>query len=88
MGSWGQPNEDREFSYQIKCVGSDARQAGWMSSKVNAVMTNRAGADYQYPLTITGVATHWRVTETLGAIVPTGSDLFESNDIYKVRMGV
>lgn len=88
LGAWAQPNEDREFTYQIKCVGADARQAGWMSSKINAIMTNRSGADYQYPLVITGAATHWRITDTLGAIVASGDDLFESNDIYRVRMGV
>ena len=86
-GSWAQPNEDRTFTYQVKCVGADARQAGWMSSKVCAVMTNRTGADFEHPLDITGAAVHWRATEALGAITPSGENLYESNDSYQVRIG-
>lgn len=87
-GSWGQPNEDRTYGFQVKCVGVDARQAAWMSSRVCAVMTDRTGADYTVPLVITGAAVHWRVTEALGAVVPSGENLYESDDSYQVRIGV
>lgn len=86
-GSWGQPNEDRTFTFQVKCVGADARQAAWMSSKVCSVMTDRTEADYAVPLTITGAAVHWRTTETLGAVLPSGENLYESDDMYQVRIG-
>lgn len=87
-GSWAKPGEDRSFTYQVKCVGADARQAGWMSSKVCAVMTDRTEADYTHPLAITGAAVHWRATDALGAIVPSGEKLYESNDSYVIRIGV
>lgn len=86
-GSWGVPNEDRTFNFQVKCVGADARQTGWMSSKVCAVMTDRTGTDYTEPLIITGAAVHWRATEALGAIVPSGENLYEANDLYQIRIG-
>ena len=87
-GSWAKPGEDRSFNYQVKCVGADARQAGWMSSKVCAVMIDRTEADeYEYPLAITGAAVHWRATDALGAIVPSGEKLYESNDSYVIRIG-
>lgn len=86
-GSWGVPHEDKTYNFQVKCVGADARQAAWMSSKVWGVMTNRTGADYAEPLELTGAAVHWRATEALGAIVPSGENLYESDDLYQIRIG-
>lgn len=89
-GSYADPEEDRDFVYQATCVGIDPRQAAWMSRKVQEAFTDRqAGTSdgYKHPIAISGIAVQWRSCDELGAILPVGDDLFQSQDTYRVRAG-
>lgn len=87
-GSWADPAEDHWYTYQVKCVGADARQAAWMSGKVATAFMAKLGSAYAYPITVSGAFVQGRVTDEIGPVIPTGENLYETNDTYKLRIGV
>lgn len=86
-GSFGDPQEMRDFRYQVTCVGKDPKQAGWMSSVVEEAMTAYGGTGHLHPLVATGFYIMFRHSEGLGGIMSTGKDLYQSTDTYVVRAG-
>lgn len=88
-GSWANPEEDRDVVYQVTSVGVDRRQVRWVQGKVEEGFLNRAGGGgYQYPITpASGAGVQWRLSDSLGAIVRSGDELFKADDTYRVRIG-
>jgi hypothetical protein len=87
-GSYFDPEEDREFLYQVTSVGVDARQARALSSRVCYAFIGRtASGDYAHPINILGVNVQWRRSDMLGSILPSGVDLFQVSDTYRLRIG-
>lgn len=88
-GSMANPEEDHGFMFQATCVGRDYRETARISSTVNKVFTGRGPNNgWLYDLVITGINIQDRRTEQLGAILPSGPDLFASNDMYRIQAGV
>lgn len=88
-GSWENPEEDRDFPYQVTVVGQDARQVRRVQELVEEGFLSRAGGgDYAYPIVPgNGANVHWRLSDRLGAVVPSGDELFKADDTYRVRVG-
>jgi hypothetical protein len=87
-GSMEDGNEDKIFYYQATCVGKDSRQVSWMSSKVEAAfMALRPGGGYLHDIPLTGHSVAWRLLQSQGATVPSGEQLFASDDNYLLRIG-
>lgn len=88
-GSWADPEEDRDFVYQVTCVGFDPRQVRRVQEMVEAGFLGRAeGGDYLFSIEpADGSNTQWRTSDQLGAIVRSGDKLFKSDDNYRVRIG-
>lgn len=89
QGSWKNPEEDRDFMYQVTNVGADVRMVRRQQEKVEAGFLSRAGGgDYQHSIVVGGgFAVQWRLSDQLGAIVPSGDELFKADDTYRVRVG-
>lgn len=88
-GSWKDPEEDRDYVYQITSVGEDARQVRRQQEKVERGFLQRGGSGYQHLIGPGGDANvQWRASDRLGAIVASGDKLFKSDDIYRVRVGI
>lgn len=82
-GSFARLEEDRDFVYQVTCAGQTDKQVSWMSSKVmDAFLDPVVG-----PITAAGWVIQWRRSVQLGAILPSGPDLYISQDTYQVRAG-
>lgn len=86
-GSMRDPEEMRDYLFLITSVGKDYRQAAWMSSKVQEVVVSRSYPGYTHPLVDpTGMSVMLRSLDGQGAIVPSGERLFQSEDIYRLRV--
>lgn len=60
-GSFFDPEEDRDFLYQVTTVGSDAKQVRALSSRVCYAFVGRlASGAYAHPFAIAGVNVQWR----------------------------
>lgn len=87
-GSFFDPEEDREFVYQITSVGTDARQVLWMSDKVRSALLGRDNDGVLTPMNLLSVNVQRRRSDSLGAIVPSGPDLQQKHDLYRIHTGV
>lgn len=87
-GGFEDEMDEKDYIFQITCVGKDPRQAAAMSSSVEAVLTaKKPGGGYVHPMELTGHAVQWRLLESSGAIVPSGESLYRSDDTYSLRIG-
>lgn len=87
-GSWAQPEEDRDYRYQVTSVGADARQVRWLQAKIHEGFVSQGGSGYEHAIEPEeGIKVQWRLTDEQGAIVPSGDELFKSDDTYRVRIG-
>lgn len=88
-GSWADPEEDRDYVYQVTSVGLDSRQVRWVQESVEIGFLERSGGgDYQYPIDPEDSSNvQWRMSDQLGAIVRSGDKLYKSDDTYRVRVG-
>lgn len=88
-GSWADPEEDRDFVYQVSSVGYDTRQVRRIQELVEEAFLGRAGGgDYEHAIDAgAGNNVQWRMSDQLGAIVRSGDKLFKSDDTYRVRVG-
>lgn len=89
FGSWFNPEEDRDYTYQVTSVGLDYKQVRWMQEMVEVVFMSRGtGGDYEFPIEPgNGKVVYGRQSDQLGAIVASGDQLFKADDTYRVRMG-
>ena len=88
-GSWANPEEDRDFVYQVTSVGLDTRQVRRQQERVETGFLGReGGGHYLYSLVIgEGANVQWRSSDQLGAIVASGDELFKVDDTYRLRVG-
>lgn len=87
-GSYADPEEDRELLYQLTCVGETPQQARWMSDKVRrAILGRNSSGAYLYTMTLTGVNVQRRSSDMLGSILPSGADLYQIADTYRLLVG-
>jgi hypothetical protein len=87
-GSWADPEEDREFVYQITCVGQNAGQALWMSDRVrNAIIGRDADGLYLHPMVLAGREVQARASDGVGQPVPSGTELMQTQDTYRIQSG-
>lgn len=73
--------KDRDFVFQVTSVGVTDEQCGWMSSKVADAWCTGDGP------TIPDAAVEMRLSDRLGAILPSGESLFVADDTYRIRVG-
>ena len=83
-GSWANTEEDRWFNYQVTCVGQDGRQTAWMSDKVRGYLLDTLVP----PLAVPGGFIQLVVSVVLGAILPGGENVYQVQDVYRVKAGV
>lgn len=88
IGSWGDPEEDRDFIFQVTSVGEDPRQCTWMSDKVRDAFVSRFGGGFAYTIALSSGNVQNRSVEALGAIMRAGEHLWNVQDIYRVKVGV
>lgn len=86
VGGMDDGEDSHEFDYQIKCVGESHEQAAWMSSLIHNALMDRTGGQYTNELSPSGSAVAWRVAQSKGAIVPSGTSLFQCDDTYTLRI--
>lgn len=88
-GGMGGSEQEHDFLFDLVCVGKDARQTAWMSSKVHSsIMDRLEGGDYTNQLTLTGHEDQWRICDSRGSISRTGEILWQCIDIYRFRVGL
>ena len=86
-GGFGDGESDRDFLFQVTCVGRDPRQCAWVSSKVETFFTAlKPGGGYLHDIPLVGHSVAWRLTDSLGAILPAGNVGFQSADQYRLRI--
>lgn len=39
-GGWGNPTDQRDFNYQIRCVGTSPQQCRWMQQRISTAATD------------------------------------------------
>lgn len=87
-GSFRDPEEDRDFVYQVTCVGQNAGQALWMSDRARSAIIGRdPNGKYLHPMMLAGIEPQWRVSDGLVGPTPSGVDLQETRDTYRIRLG-
>lgn len=87
-GSMADGEEERDYLFQVTCVGRDERQAAWVSSKVEAFfLAKKPGGGYLHDIPLEGHSILWRLSDSLGSILPSGDDSFTSPDRYRLRIG-
>lgn len=87
-GSWADPEEDRWWSYQLSSVGSDDRQCRWMQNKAMSAILDRSGNSFTNAIVLpTGNVVQGRHSDEIGAILPAGEELFQADDIFRLRVG-
>jgi len=79
--------DSKDEVFQVTSVGKNPKQAGWMSDRINEVMTMKVGASYMYPLVDEAWGVEWRLCDQLGATLPTGRSMFNQFDNYRIRKG-
>ncbi len=85
-GSFAHPEEDRDYQYQVTCVGEDPKQASWMSQQVQEAMTSRGFfGSYTNEISAAGVNIMDRLCDAVGGARSQGETLFVSDDTYTVR---
>lgn len=80
-GSLAKAEEDRDFVYQVTSVGITREQVAWMASKVEELWLYGAAP------AIPDLAVESRHSDQLGAIVPSGEQLYTTDDTYRIRVG-
>lgn len=87
-GSWADPEEERDFVFSITSVGTSVRQVSWLSRRVEDAITARGpNGDYATPITGDGFTVTRRSVNALGAAVPSGTELWQCVDSYRIRAG-
>lgn len=87
-GSFANPEEDRDYVYQVTSVGADPRQVRRVQEMVEEAFLSRVGGGgYEHAITVAGYAVQWRLSDSLGAVVRSGDELFKADDMYRVRIG-
>jgi hypothetical protein len=87
-GAWADPEEDRDYRYQATVVGTDRRQVRRLQEMVTeGFLQQSEGSGYEHAITPGDLAVQWRRSEQLGAIEPSGDDLFKADNVYRVRVG-
>lgn len=86
-GTMRDPEEDREFYYQITSVGVDHRETTWMSDRVQAAMIARSGNGYTTALVVAGGTIQNRHSRSLGTVERSGERLFKVDDDYAIKAG-
>lgn len=81
LGSMWNPDEDRDYVFQVLCVGRSREQVQWMSDKVADALMLPIDATPEG--NVQGVS-----SDSLGAIVKTGDTMFQQADSYRVRAGL
>jgi hypothetical protein len=76
LGDMSSVVANRDYKYQIRCVGEDHRQVRWMQAKVELAMLG----------VIAAAGAQWVLPEGTSAIVPDGADLYSSLSTFCVRM--
>lgn len=85
-GAWSDPEECRDFLYQVRSVGRSHRQCAWMSKKIEGAFVGRGSSgEFSTSFNIPEVTVSWRRTVELGSILPTGEELWQVDDTYKLR---
>lgn len=89
-GSQQNPEEDRDHMFQVSSFGRDYRECGRMSDRVLQAMIGRDGnGGWLHQLgPISGSNVQHRQSDVIGAILPSGPDLFVSQDMYRITIGV
>lgn len=82
-GSWHDPEEDRGWNYQYTSVGSTALQVSWMSDKIRAYLLEPT----TFPLAVTGGWIQNVSSVHLGAILTGGENIWQAQDVYRVKAG-
>lgn len=87
-GSWGKPEGDAEFNYQVKAVTTDPVQVEWLYDKVLEVLFDRdTQGGFLHELSIAGLSVMTRrLTDEDGGF--TGRDLEAGSLSYDVRFVV
>ncbi len=80
-GSMEDEEEWHDLALQITCVGEDHRQVRWMSDALFALFI-----DNSTELVVATATVVWRRSVRRGAILPSGTNLFQSNDEYQLRI--
>lgn len=88
-GAWSNPEEERDYVYQVTSVGLDVKQVRWIQEKVEQTFLSRGtGGDYENEIDPgNGATVLWRQSDQLGAIIPSGDELFKADDTYRLRVG-
>lgn len=85
--TWGDLEEWRDYNYQVTSVGSDHRQTVWMADRVGAFFVGKLpGGDYTFPISPAGLDVNWRMSIDLGTPEPSGQNLFQVADRYRIRL--
>lgn len=83
-GSWGSPEEDRWWNYQVTSVGREPVQVTWLTDKVRGMILDLS----RYPIALTGGSIQTATSLRLGAIIQGGEDLWQAQDVYRVKAGI
>lgn len=79
-GSMASPEDERDFLYQVSSAGVSRKETAWMSQAVFAAFC-------QTRQTKIVPEEEYRLLRSQGAIVPSGEDLYLSQDTYLIRIG-
>lgn len=86
-GAWAAPEECRDYLFNIKSIGIDPRQCAWMADKIeDAVVGREPNGEFQMPIVFDGGVVNWRLGGERGAILPSGEQLWQAVDTYRLRI--
>lgn len=88
IGSWNNPEEEHDHLYQVTCVGGNHAQTAWMSDKVHDALVERGPYEgWAWELVVDGLYVTGRSLDVRGGILPSGKNLLETADTYRIRAG-
>lgn len=88
VGSFASPEEDRDLLYQTTSVGADPKQCRALASRVLVgFLMPAAGGGYEWPIAFAGGSVQWRASDMLGSILPSGVELSQVSDTFRLRVG-
>ena len=79
--------DQRDYIYQISCIGTTPQQTTWCSSKAQNIITGRpaSASGYLHTLPVAGTDITFRVSDNLGAVHRSGDRLYKVDDVYRIR---
>jgi hypothetical protein len=84
---FGDPHSSVDLVIQISSVGEDPKQVQWLSDRVHDAMVGKdPGGNYMVAL-LAGWNVAWRLCDYRGATLPSGDNLFQQQDNYRIRRG-